>query len=48
MRQVKQFVILECLEKTLGEAVADQQLELASDKSKPTLDDDQVRYFSLA
>ncbi len=40
--QVKQFVILDCLEKTLGEAVNDQKLELVSNERKPTLDDDQV------
>ena len=40
--KVKQFVILECLEKSLGEAVREQALELADENNKPNLDDAQV------
>mmetsp|Transcript_47207 Transcript_47207/g.73817 ORF Transcript_47207/g.73817 Transcript_47207/m.73817 type:complete len:193 (-) Transcript_47207:28-606(-) len=42
MPKVKSFVILDCLEQTLGEAVRDEGLELADDERKPTLDDDQT------
>mmetsp|Transcript_4298 Transcript_4298/g.8671 ORF Transcript_4298/g.8671 Transcript_4298/m.8671 type:complete len:214 (+) Transcript_4298:30-671(+) len=41
--KVKAFVILDCLEKTLGEAVRENGLELASEDNRPTLDDDQVK-----
>jgi FKBP-type peptidyl-prolyl cis-trans isomerase (trigger factor) len=43
MPKVKQFVILDCLEKTLAEAVKDEGLELVSDEVKPTLDDEQTK-----
>ena len=41
--KVKQFVILDCLEKTLTEAVKSEGLKLASDDRKPTLDDAQTK-----
>lgn len=41
--KVKQFVILDCLEKTLTEAVKSEGLKLASDERKPTLDDAQTK-----
>eukprot|EP00287_Rhodomonas_sp_CCMP768_P025260 CAMPEP_0202853014 /NCGR_PEP_ID=MMETSP1389-20130828/90265_1 /ASSEMBLY_ACC=CAM_ASM_000865 /TAXON_ID=302021 /ORGANISM="Rhodomonas sp., Strain CCMP768" /LENGTH=208 /DNA_ID=CAMNT_0049531553 /DNA_START=7 /DNA_END=634 /DNA_ORIENTATION=+ len=40
--KVKSFVILDCLEKTLGEAVREQGMELADEEKKPTLSDEQV------
>jgi len=41
-------VILDCLEKTLSEAVKDEGLTLASDEVKPTLDDDQTNALTKA
>merc|ERR1719183_2290757 len=41
--KVKAFVVLDCLEKTLGEAVREQGMTLISDEVKPTLDDDQTK-----
>lgn len=46
--KVKSFVILDCLEKTLGEAVREQGMELADDEKRPTLDDDQVSVLTKA
>jgi len=46
--KVKQFVILDCLEKTLSEAVKDEGLTLVSDEVKPTLDDDQTNTLTKA
>jgi len=46
--KVKQFVILDCLEKTLSEAVKDEGLTLVSDEVKPTLDDDQTSALTKA
>eukprot|EP00960_Hanusia_phi_P053209 761911-Hanusia_phi.AAC.2 len=42
LSKVKQFVILDCLEKSLGEAVREQALELADENNKPNLDNEQV------
>jgi FKBP-type peptidyl-prolyl cis-trans isomerase (trigger factor) len=40
--KVRSFVILECLERTLKDAVQNEGLELANSEKKPTLDDEQV------
>jgi len=48
MGKVKQFVILDCLEKTLSDAVKDEGLTLVSDDVKPTLDDDQTKTLTKA
>ena len=44
--KVKQFVILDCLEKTLSEAVKEEGLMLADDEVKPTLDDEQTKVLT--
>ena len=40
--KVRSFVILECLERTLKDAVQNEGLELANNENKPQLDDEQV------
>jgi FKBP-type peptidyl-prolyl cis-trans isomerase (trigger factor) len=40
--KVRSFVILECLERTLKDAVQNEKLQLANSEKKPTLDDEQV------